>query len=192
MTKQALGAFTLIVGISLLEACGSTKATNPVVTADAAVDRMGNIHVPADYRTKFSTLGTFAIADEKSPGSKEMHIVYASPETISAFRKDGKYPDGAVLVKEVYATHTGPQTTGTVSHADTLKGWFVMIKDSGNTHPGNKLWGDGWGWSWFDANAPRKTTSTDYKAECLACHEPARQTDLTYTAGYPVLRDSVR
>ena len=34
-------------------------------------------------------------------------------------------------------------TTGTVSHARTLKGWFVMVKDSKNSHPGNVLWG-GW------------------------------------------------
>jgi hypothetical protein len=27
-----------------------------------------------------------------------------------------------------------------------------------NTHPDNKLWGDGWGWSWFDAGNPTKTT----------------------------------
>jgi hypothetical protein len=50
-------------------------------------------------------------------------------------------------------------TTGNVSHAKILKGWFVMLKDSKNSHPDNKLWGDGWGWSWFDAAAPSKTTS---------------------------------
>ena len=38
---------------------------------------------------------------------------------------------------------TEPMTTGTVSHAQTLKGWFVMVRDSKNIHPGNKLWGDG-------------------------------------------------
>jgi hypothetical protein len=68
-------------------------------------------------------------------------------------------------------------TTGTVSHAQTLKGWFILMKDSKNSHPGNKLWGNGWGWSWFDAGNPSKTTSTDYKQDCLPCHEPARATD---------------
>jgi hypothetical protein len=32
-------------------------------------------------------------------------------------------------VKEVFATATGPMTTGTVSHVETLEGWFVMVKD---------------------------------------------------------------
>ena len=31
-----------------------------------------------------------------------MHVVYASPGTIAAYRKDGHFPDGSVLVKEVF------------------------------------------------------------------------------------------
>jgi hypothetical protein len=56
--------------------------------------------------------------------------------------------------KEVFEATTGEMTTGTVSHAEALKGWFVMVKDSKNSHPGNKLWGVGWGWSWFDQGNP--------------------------------------
>jgi hypothetical protein len=67
-------------------------------------------------------------------------------------------------------------------------GWFVLVRDSKNSHPGNKLWGDGWGWSWFDAGNPSKTTSTDYKVDCLPCHEPARATDWIYVQGYPELK----
>jgi hypothetical protein len=65
---------------------------------------------------------------------------------------------------------------GQVFEAQTLKGWLVMVRDSKNTHPGNKLWGDGWGWSWFDAGNPTKKTSTDYKVNCLGCHVPAQAT----------------
>ena len=78
--------------------------------------------------------------------------------------------------------------TGTVSHAQTLKGWFVLVRDSKDIHPGNKLWGDGWGWSWFDASNPTKTTSTDYKVDCLGCHVPARATEWIYVNGYPPLK----
>ena len=83
-------------------------------------------------------------------------MVYASPETIAAYRKDGHFPDGTVLVKEVFKTTTKDMTTGTVSSAGTLAGWFVMVKDNVGRFPGNKLWGDGWGWSWFDATNPQK------------------------------------
>jgi hypothetical protein len=67
-------------------------------------------------------------------------------------------------------------TTGTVSRAGKLKGWFVMVRDGGNTHGENPLWGDGWGWSWFDATEPLKTTTTSYRDECQSCHVPARGT----------------
>jgi Cytochrome P460 len=39
------------------------------------------------------------------------------------------------------------------------------------------LWGDGWGWSWFDSGNPTKTTSTDFRDDCLGCHVPAQATD---------------
>jgi hypothetical protein len=77
--------------------------------------------------------------------------------------------------------------TGTVSRAQTLKGWFVMVKESKDLHPDNALWGDGWAWSWFDAGNPLKTTSTNYHVDCLPCHVPARDTDLIYVQGYPPL-----
>jgi hypothetical protein len=73
-------------------------------------------------------------------------------------------------------------------HSQALKGWFVMVRDSKYTHPGNNLWGDGWGWSWFGASNPTKTTSTDYKVNYLGCHVPAQATEWIYVNGYPPLR----
>jgi hypothetical protein len=67
------------------------------------------------------TITRFAIW-ASMPGSKQMHDVYATPGTISAFRKTGRFPDGTLLIKEVYESTTASMTTGTVSHAQTLKG----------------------------------------------------------------------
>ena len=155
---------------------------------EAVVDAQGNLHVPSSYRAAYEFLGTWAIAAAKGGGSSELHSVYATPGTIVAFHTSGHFPDGTVLIKEVYETSTAPMTTGTVSHARTLKGWFVMVKDSKNSHPGNVLWGDGWGWSWFDAGNPTNTTSTNYRTDCLSCHVPAQATDWVYTSGYPTLK----
>jgi hypothetical protein len=157
-------------------------------TTVGAVDDKGNLRVPADYQTTYQALGSWAVAKDDGPGSKGMHVVYASPGAIAAYRKDGHFPDGAVLVKEVYEAATAPMTTGTVSHADKLKGWFVMVKDSVGRFPGNKLWGNGWGWSWFDAATPATTTSKDFRTDCLGCHIPAKATDWIYVLGYPGLK----
>jgi hypothetical protein len=55
----------------------------------------------------------------------------------------------------VFRAAIGQMTTGTISHSDSLKGWFVMMKDSKGRYAANELvWGDGWGWSWFDAGNP--------------------------------------
>ena len=165
-----------------------TTASSYGPEAEAVVDANGNLHVPDAYRTTYQFLGNWAVAAKEGPGSKEFHPVYASPGTITAYRKDGRFPDGAVLVKEVFEAATGQMTTGTVSRAETLVGWFVMMKDSKGRYAGNKLWGDGWGWSWFDAADPLKTTSTDYKTDCLPCHVPAQASDWVYVDGYPPLR----
>jgi Cytochrome P460 len=186
------GIITLGFALSLTVASAAAYLTMSANTADSAqqenvVDASGNIKVPTDYRTTYQYLGTWAVASDQDKGSKELHIVYASPGTVDAFRTSGHFPDGTVLVKEVYHTATGSMTTGTVSRTGALEGWFVMIRDSKDTHPGNKLWGNGWGWSWFNADNPAKTTSTDFSANCLPCHIPAKSTDWIYTQGYPVL-----
>jgi hypothetical protein len=176
----------LAVVAAALSAQMHTSATRN--NAEAAVDASGNLHVPQDYRTTYQFLGSWAVAADQAQGAKQLHVVYASPGTVAAYRTSGSFPDGTVLVKEVYMAATGQMTTGTVSHADTLKGWFVMMKDDRGRHPGNKLWGDGWGWSWFDAANSSKTTSTDYKTDCQGCHVPAQASDWIYVGGYPSLR----
>jgi len=180
------------VGLALLSSAADGRRDLRVSRADgqqeAVVDAQGNLHVPSNYRGTYEFLGTWAIAAAKGVGSSELHIVYATPGATAAYHTSGHFPDGTVLIKEVYEAATAPMTTGTVSHAQTLKGWFVMVNDSRNSQPGNLLWGDGWGWSWFDAGNPRKTTSTSYKKDCLACHVPAQATDWVYTSGYPALK----
>jgi hypothetical protein len=201
MRNRFVVALPLLAAFSALAACqqysppaaaesaNQSASSVPSDTAPQPVaDAAGNIHVPDGYQTSYQYLGSWAIASDSGQGAKEMHDVYASPGTIDVFRRTGRFPDGAVLVKEVYETETKPMTTGTVSHATKLKGWFVMVKDYDNSHPDNKLWGDGWGWSWFDADNPAKTTSTDYTTDCQSCHEPAKATDWIYTEGYAPLR----
>ena len=180
-------AIVVTIAASVFHQLDAFAAKNPSGSS-SVVDASGNLRVPSDYRESYQPLGSWAIASDQGPGSKQLHLVYASPGTIGAYLKTGHFPEGAVLVKEVYQTATKPMATGTVSSADTLKGWFVMVRDTKNHHPGNKLWGDGWGWSWFDADSPTKTSSTDYQSDCRSCHVPAQNTEWIYVWGYPPLR----
>lgn len=143
------------------------------------------LQVPANYRGSFEPAGVWSVAADTGAGAKEVHIVYASPGAFEAYRRSGTYPDGSVLVKEVFTATTASMTTGTASQPASLKGWFVMVRDSKNSHAGDNRWGDGWGWGWFDAAKPQQNATADYRSECLGCHEPARATELTYSHGYP-------
>jgi Cytochrome P460 len=188
----SIAAISAMVAVEAVGQIGTT-ARSDGSKVETVVDAAGNMRVPNDYRTTYESLGTWAVAADlmrEGPGqcAKELHVVYTSPGTIAAYRKDGRFPDGAVLVKEVFQAATGQMTTGTVSRAGTLMGWFVMVKDTNGRYAGNKLWGDSWGWSWFDADNPSKTTSTDYKVNCLPCHVPARAADWVYVEGYPPLK----
>ena len=180
---RSLGVIALlaVVGVPTLLA-KKGPAETPVV------DAKGSISVPDDYRTVYEFIGTWAVTTDPAKPPQEMHSVYASPGTIEAYRRDGKFPHDSVLIKEVADVVTEPLTTGLASRADGFKGWFVMVKDDRARFAGHPLWGDGWGWAWFDASSPRKTTTTHYKNDCVACHSPARKTDWVFIDGYPPLK----
>lgn len=199
MTKSATGTShparrllpaTLL--ISSVVAITAVLAQSDLEKAAAASDPQALLYVPdADYRRDWALLGTFSVlADDPEAGAKEFHVVYTQPENVDAYRKTGTFPDGAILVKDVFATTTEYLTTGAVSYADKLAGRFVMVKDQANQYAGTSpLWGDGWGWAFYEGGETKKTVTTDYKQDCLACHEPVRHQDLTYVQGYPILKN---
>ena len=155
---------------------------SPYVTKDGGISR------PTDYRDTFEYLGTYAVATKPDKPLDEMHVVYARPEDVRAYRRDGKFPDGATLVKEVTRVGSEKLTTGQSHWATDIKLWFVMIKDAKGRFPGNDLWGDGWGWALFLAKEPARNVATDYSTDCRTCHIPARKDDWVYVRGYPALK----
>ena len=176
----ALAAFVVLAGSQ-----PARSQHNQRFNGFELVDKEGNIHRPTDYRARYEALGTYTVLD---PKGDQMHVTYASPGTAAYYRKTGKFPDGAVLVKEIFGTDHAQLTTGDAHWASGIKVWFVQIKDEKQRFPNNPLGGDGWGWALFKADAPDKQVATDYKKDCLGCHVPAKSTDWTYIQGYPPLK----
>ncbi len=153
------------------------------------VDEKGNISLPKNFHG-WQFLGTWGVAtdEDNEVGSKGFHNVYTQLETVSAFRMTGKFPDGAVLVKELLKAKTDTMTTGEISYAIETEGWFIMIKDTDGRFKDNPLWGDGWGWALFNADKPAETVTKNFKTDCIPCHVPAKQDDWVYVRGYPALK----
>lgn len=183
-------AFTTIVAVAGFAAVLMANNDLNAGSFSPYVDEKGNISIPNGFRS-WQFLGTWAVATDEDDqvGSKSFHNVYTQPETIAAFRSTGKFPDGAVLVKELLTATTGTMTTGEVSHATETEGWFIMIKDTQGRFKGNPLWGDGWGWALFNADDPTMTATKNYQDDCIACHVPAQKDDWIYLRGYPVLKN---
>src|SRR3954447_4167408 len=134
--RQTFGAVLVPVILATMIALGSwhlsaaddssdskAKGFSPYVTKD------GGISLPLDYREKFLHLGTYAVATKPDKPVHELHNVYTRPEDIQAYRKDGKFPDGAVLVKEITNVGSDKLTTGQSTWDKDVKIWFVMVKD---------------------------------------------------------------
>lgn len=147
------------------------------------------ISLPDDFRARFTHLGSWFVPEG---GASGFHDVYASPGTAEHYRRNGVFPDGAVLVKELRASTAATYTTGAgVSSATSeIKQWFVMVKDRKSRFADNALWGDGWGWGLFKPDNPAVNVASNYKSDCIGCHIPARETDYIYIEAYPTLSRS--
>ena len=180
-TYQAVAGavFAMIVGLTL----------SPVMADDGFspyVDDEGNIRFPEGFRTSMVHLGSWFVPEGDASG---FHDVYTEKKTVEVFRKTGKFPDGATLIKELRASNAGSYTTGSgVSYATNgIKQWFVMIKDTKGRFTDNPLWGEGWGWALYKPNDRDKNVATNYKTDCLGCHVPVKAKDWVYTEAYPTL-----
>ena len=200
-----------IIAAALIASCGSgneetqTKPTEqvankPVVQATPEpaqtasfspyVDADGNISKPENFLNdpNWAHIGSWAVVNEGGEGNG-MHNVYTTYDSLRGYQQSGVFPDGTVLVKEVLGADATSLTTGRAHWASSNIVWFVMVKDSQGRFADNPLWGDGWGWALFEANAPSKQVATNYKTDCLDCHVPAKDTDWIYVQAYPVLNE---
>lgn len=179
----------VLMGCAMLAA--TVVAASPGTRHEAAgvfgsnVDPRGNIRFPVDFPRAYQHIGTWAVLGAE--GVADTHVVYARPKDIAFYRKNGSFPDGAILIKEVLEALGSGHTTGKAFWGSTGKTWFVMVKEAKGRFPGHPLWGDGWGWAQFDPRDRSRQIATNYKSDCLQCHIPAKASDWVYVYAYPAL-----
>src|SRR3954471_12405745 len=133
-----LGVLVSILMIRISSGADEPAATNQpqadVTPPNKYVDKDGTIHLPEDYRLKWTHLGSWYVeGDKMGGGGDDMHDVYTEPETVVEFRKTGKWPHGATLVKEIRKARPGKLTTGQAHWDAEINQWFVMVKDNKKT-----------------------------------------------------------
>lgn len=155
----------------------------------------GKLLLPVGYR-KWTFLGAPLTPDGLNNGKAgfpEYHNVYVEDRNLSAYQRDGKFPEGTVIVKELVRLRGGSFPDGSASYASgrgfspgTFNGMDVMVKDSSRYAATN-----GWGFFNFGHHALPYEASAKAasEAECAGCHRAgAGKTDMTWVDFYPVLR----
>jgi hypothetical protein len=176
-------AAVLIAPFTQTAGYATPAAAKPAPTSTAGLP----LRVPNDLRSGHVHLGSWIVSDQNAPG-QGFHDVYTDAKSVEGYRKDGAWPDGTMLVKEIRGISSDTLTTGHASWAADPKVWFVMVKDAKGLYKNSPLWGDGWLWALYKADAPTTNVAASYANDCQGCHTPAAATDHVFVQGYPTLR----
>jgi len=188
--RRRLGAVLIAIaaiGLAIASLGAGAQGERTLDGYEHFVGESGQIEFSPAKLERLVHLGSWFVPQGDAAG---FHHVYTQREAIEQFRRTSRFPDGAVLVKEIVRARRANYTTGAdVASATHTQQWFLMVKDERGRFAGNPLWGDGWGWGLFERDAPSINVATDFKRDCLGCHVPAQNTDWVYVQGYPPLHD---
>ena len=162
-------------------AADKAKAAPVEFTADGKLKR------PVGYR-KWTYVGEVVTPNDMNDGEAsfpEFHSVYMDPQSFAAYEQTGKFPDGAVVVKELSSVGSNNASSGNGYFQGEFTGLEAAIKDSRRfkDEPGN------WAYFSFGHKYPLKAeASKNAAAACNQCHQDSAKTDWVFTQYYPVLR----
>lgn len=155
----------------------------------------GKLLLPIGYR-KWTFIGAPLTPNGLNGGKAgfpEYHNVYVQERNLEAYQRDGVFPEGTVIVKELVLLRKGTYPDGSADSPSgrgfgegEFNGMDVTVKDSKRFAKTN-----GWGFFNFGHHAlPYESVSEESRAsECAVCHQAgAAKTDMTWVDFYPVLR----
>jgi hypothetical protein len=164
----------------------------PVFTKD------GSLVLPAGFRS-WVFIGGPITPNKLNNGAAqfpEFHNVYIERENLRYYQKNGKFPEGTVMVKELVLTQVGEHPDGSLDSASgrgyfpsTLNGLDVMVKDSKRFAETNN-----WAFFTFGHHAePYETVAKDSSiSQCAYCHiANVAKTDMVWVQYYPLLKSKI-
>ena len=100
------------------------------------------------------------------------HHVYANRQAVAALKEEIPFPNGSVLVFELFETI---MENNTIAEGRRLV-IGVMAKDSERFSET-----EGWGFEDFKQADPHQRSVTDMRGQCLSCHASQKATDYVYS-----------
>ena len=150
----------------------------------------GELLLPVDFR-KWIFIGSPLTPNDLNDGAAgfpEFHNVYIEPAAYEYYVKNGKWPEGTMMVKELQLTKNGTFEDGSRLEASgrgyfpgTVNGMDVSVKDS-------KLFADTNGWGFFNFGhqpPPYSATAAEAPVEsCAGCHMASAHEDMVFSDFY--------
>jgi hypothetical protein len=160
--KYFIISFALVLIISLL-----------AFTFDGSAGTQG-LKFPEGYRS-WTHVKSMLIHSEEHPLYNPfggLHHVYVNDTGLKTMKSGGTYPDGSVLVFDLYDTK---EADGAFV-ATERKFIGVMVKDGKKYKEAG-----GWGWDVFPGDSRTGGNVADAKKECFSCHSSETATDFVFS-----------
>jgi hypothetical protein len=142
----------------------------------------GKLIAPKNYREwVFLSSGLGMTYSKGSPNNNPMFTnVFVAPEAYHAFLRTGQWPDGTILMMDMYSSGTeGSINKGGHYQLENMGGFEAHVKDS--SRPGD-LW-KFYGFEAKDEAAAARPNGND----CTQCHVKNGGVEATFVQFYPTL-----
>jgi cytochrome P460 len=139
---------------------------------------------PSSYREWVFVGCSFGKTDSLNHSAETYHNVYIDPLGYREYSRSGRFPDGTVMVLEVFSAETKREPALQGSYEKDPVALQVSVKDSSR-------FDEGWGFYDFTESTGKLKSQAKPLPEiagCLACHRDKAATDHVFTQFYPVLR----
>ena len=159
----------------------------------AKFNEKGELIRPEGYR-EWVYVGTPVTPNDMNNGKAafpEFHNVYIDPDSWSYFKKNKKFKDGTMLIKELVSVGSKVATSGQGYFQGEFIGLEATIKSKKHfaKEPGN--------WAYFsfsnkDHKGLKKSAKAFPTASCNGCHQAAAANDWVFTQYYPVFNAELK
>src|SRR6201998_2134904 len=196
--KKYLALIVLGVGVVAVSwlSFGTEPVTAQMSTPTAVFDSQGRLKLPTDYR-KWVFVGAPLTPNGLNGGNAgfpEYHNVYIQEKNVDAYLKNGVFPEGTVIIKELtrvlnptFPDGSTTEPSGRGYFNGVFNGIDATVKDSKRFPNTN-----GWGFFTFGHHPLpyAKTAAEASVRECAGGHiANVAKTDMTGVQFYPLLRD---